>query len=61
MALIWKKVLFLTYYSHFRPIATKEKLQKIPSAHISLTYTCILLTLLPFFALLIMKKYELIR
>ena len=31
-----KKGLFLTYFSHF--LVTREKLQKIPSAHISLTY-----------------------
>ena len=31
-----KKGLFLTYFSHF--LVTGEKLQKIPSAHISLTY-----------------------
>ena len=32
-----KKRLFLTYFSHF--LVTREKLQKIPSAHISNTYT----------------------
>ena len=31
-----KKGLFLTYFSHF--LVTREKLQKNPSAHISLTY-----------------------
>ena len=31
-----KKELFLTYFSHF--LVTREKLQKYPSAHISLTY-----------------------
>ena len=35
--LSFAKKLFLTYFSHF--LVTKEKLKKIPSAHISLTYT----------------------
>ena len=33
---IWRKGLFLTYFSHF--LVTREKVTKIPSAHISLTY-----------------------
>ena len=31
-----KKGLFLTYFSHF--LVTREKITKIPSAHISFTY-----------------------
>ena len=49
--------LLFTFSSH------QEKVTKIPSAHISNTYihTRILLTLLTFFALPILKKYEFIR
>ena len=36
MALVWKKGLFLTYFSHF--FSYQGKVTKIPSAHISLTY-----------------------
>ena len=36
MVLIWKKGLFSTYFSHF--LVTREKVTKIPVAHISLTY-----------------------
>ena len=53
MALIWKKGLFLTYFSHF--LVTTEKLQKFLQ-HISETHTRFLLTLLTFFALPILKK-----
>ena len=53
MALIWKKGLFLTYFSHF--LVTRENLQKFLQ-HISYIHTCILLTLLTFFALPILKK-----
>ena len=48
-----KKGLFLTYFSHF--LVTREKLKKFLQ-HISHSHTCILLTLLTFFALLILKK-----
>ena len=49
--------LLFTFFSH------QGKLTKIPSAHISHTYihTHILLTLLTFFALPILKKYEFFR
>ena len=54
--------------SYFWPIFTifsyQEKVTKIPSAHISLTYICILLTLLTFFFISpyqFWKKYEFIR
>ena len=49
MALIWKKGNFL----HF--LVTREKLQKFLQ-HISHSHTCILLTVLTFFALPILKK-----
>ena len=59
MALIWKKGLFLTYFSHC--LVTREKLQKFLQ-HISHSYTCILLTLLTIFASPILKKKnEIIR
>ena len=44
--------LFFTFFSH------QGKVTKIPSAHISLTYIRILLTLLTFFALPILKKIQ---
>ena len=50
-----KKGLFLTYFSHF--LVTREKLQKFLQ-QISHSYTCILLTLLTFFALPILKKTQ---
>ena len=60
MALIWKKGLFLTYFSHF--LATKEKLQKFPQ-HISHSHTYTYFAHpVDFFALPILKKkYEFIR
>ena len=39
MALIWKRAIF-TYFLHV--LITREKTQKIPSAHISLTYIPVL-------------------
>ena len=48
-----KKGLFLTYFSHF--LVTRESYKKFLQ-HISHSYTCILLTLLTFFALPILKK-----
>ena len=56
MALIWKKVLFLTYFSHF--LVTREKLQKFLQ-HIchSHTYTYFWLFCLNQF----WKKYKFIR
>ena len=54
----FEKGLFLTYFSHF--LVTREKLQKF-LRHISHSHTCILFTLLTFFALPILKKYEFIR
>ena len=48
MALIWKKRLLLTYFSHFL-VTMQGIVTKIPSAHISLTYIHVfLLTLLTF-------------
>ena len=58
MALILKIVLFLTYFSHF--LSYQGKVTKIPSAHMSLTYTYFAHPI-DVFALPILKKYEFIR
>ena len=47
--------LLFTFFSY------RGKVTKIPSAHISLTYTCILLTLLTFLPYQFWKKYEFTR
>ena len=49
------------FWPTFHIFSHQGKVTKIPSAHISLTYLHILLTLLTFFALPILKKYEFIR
>ena len=49
----FEKRLFLTYFSQL--LVTRGKLQKFLQ-HISHSHTCILLTLLTFFALPILKK-----
>ena len=60
MALIWKKVLFLTYFSHF--LVTREKLQKFLQ-HISYSHTYMYFAYpIDFYSLTNFgKKYELIR
>ena len=58
MALIWKKRLFLTYFSHF--LVTREKLQKFLQ-HISQTHTYAYFAHpidLLYFALPILKKNQ---
>ena len=51
----FEKGLFLTYFSHF--LVTREKSYKNSfSTYVTHIHTCILLTLLPFFALPILKK-----
>ena len=60
MALIWKKGLFLTYFSHFQ--VTREKLQNNFSTYLKHIHTRILLTLLTFLPYQFWKKkYEFIR
>ena len=59
LALIWKKGLFLTYFSQF--LVTRRKLQKF-FQHISHQHTyTYLLTLLTFLPYQFWKKYEFIR
>ena len=59
MALIWKKAgLFLTYFSHFSVI--REKAQKIPSAHISLTYIQVFCSLYWLFVLPILQNLRIL-
>ena len=54
MALIWKKGLFLIYFSHF--LVTRESYKKSFSTYLTHIHTRILLTLLTLFALPILKK-----
>ena len=54
MALIWKKRLFLTYFSHF--LVTREKLQNSFSTYLTHIHTRILLTLLTFLSYQFWKK-----
>ena len=54
-----KKGLFLTYFSPF--LVTRESLKNSLSTYLKHIHTRILLTLLTFFALPILKKYEFIR
>ena len=49
-----KKGLFLTYFSHF--LVTRGSYKKSFSTYLTHIHTCILLTLLTFFALPILKK-----
>ena len=49
-----KKGLFLTYFSHF--LVTRESYKYSFSTYLTHIHTCVLLTLLPFFALPILKK-----
>ena len=51
-----KKRLFLTYFSHF--LVTRESYKKSFSTYLTHIHTCILLTLLTFFALPILKKIQ---
>ena len=56
MTLIWKKGLFLTYFSHF--LVTREKLQKFLQ-HISQTHSYTYFAHpIDFFALPILKKIQ---
>ena len=55
MALIWKRSYFWPTFHIFK---SPGKDTKLPSAHIWITYTCILLTLLTFFALPILQKLQ---
>ena len=60
MALIWKKDYFWPTFHIF--LVTREKLQKISSAHISLTYIHVFYSpYWPFLAYHFWKKYEFIR
>ena len=55
-----EKGLFLTYFSHC--LVTRESYKNSFSTYLTYIHTCILLTLLTFFALPILKKkYEFIR
>ena len=54
MALIWKKRLFLTYFSCY--LVTRESYKISFSKYLTQIYTHILLNLLTFFALPILKK-----
>ena len=59
MALIWKKGLFLTYFSHFTFSSHQGKVTKIPSrTYLTHIHKRSLLTLLPY---QFWKKYEFIR